>query len=185
MNETMTKYTQNQSDMLSILKSAHRTEPMTQEERDAWDRLFDEVEDRRAAREKKQSAAERFNAWHKECLRMLLKDSQQKVSLAAASRDEKDTWIRQGNFDKSFHLENREEDIQVDIDCVDQETLEVIIRSNAKEKYKALEILDEDGTRTELGKIEENSYAKINLVKLHGKLVITTEENKMIELKVK
>lgn len=185
MNETMTKYTQNQSDMLSILKSAHRTEPMTQEERDAWDRLFDEVEDRRAAREKKQSAAERFNAWHKECLRMLLKDSQQKVSLAAASRDEKDTWIRQGNFDKSFHLENREEDIQVDIDCVDQETLEVIIKSNAKEKYKALEILDEDGTRTELGKIEENSYAKINLVKLHGKLVITTEENKMIELKVK
>ena len=185
MNETMTKYTQNQSDMLSILKSAHRTEPMTQEERDAWDRLFDEVEDRRAAREKKQSAAERFNAWHKECLRMLLKDSQQKVSLAAARRDEKDTWIRQGNFDKSFHLENREEDIQVDIDCVDQETLEVIIKSNAKEKYKALEILDEDGTRTELGKIEENSYAKINLVKLHGKLVITTEENKMIELKVK
>ncbi|MBQ7589464.1 MAG: hypothetical protein IJU47_02095 [Verrucomicrobia bacterium] len=185
MNETMTKYTQNQSDMLSILKSAHRTGPMTQEERDAWDRLFDELEDRRAAREKKQSAAERFNAWHKECLRMLLKDSQQKVSLAAASRDEKDTWIRQGNFDKSFHLENREEDIQVDIDCVDQETLEVIIKSNAKEKYKALEILDEDGTRTELGKIEENSYAKINLVKLHGKLVITTEENKMIELKVK
>ena len=185
MNETMTKYAQNQSDMLSILKSAHRTGPMTQEERDAWDRLFDEVEDRRAAREKKQSAAERFNAWHKECLRMLLKDSQQKVSLAAASRDEKDTWIRQGNFDKSFHLENREEDIQVDIDCVDQETLEVIIKSNAKEKYKALEILDEDGTRTELGKIEENSYAKINLVKLHGKLVITTEENKMIELKVK
>lgn len=185
MNETMTKYTQNQSDMLSILKSAHRTGPMTQEERDAWDRLFDEVEDRRAAREKKQSAAERFNAWHKECLRMLLKDSQQKVSLAAASRDEKDTWIRQGNFDKSFHLENREEDIQVDIDCVDQETLEVIIKSNAKEKYKALEILDEDGTRTELGKIEENSYAKINLIKLHGKLVITTEENKMIELKVK
>ena len=185
MNETMTKYTQNQSDMLSILKSAHRTGPMTQEERDAWDRLFDELEDRRAAREKKQSAAERFNAWHKECLRMLLKDSQQKVSLAAASRDEKDTWIRQGNFDKSLHLENREEDIQVDIDCVDQETLEVIIKSNAKEKYKALEILDEDGTRTELGKIEENSYAKINLVKLHGKLVITTEENKMIELKVK
>lgn len=185
MNETMTKYTQNQSDMLSILKSAHRTGPMTQEERDAWDRLFDEVEDRRAVREKKQSATERFNAWHKECLRMLLKDSQQKVSLAAASRDEKDTWIRQGNFDKSFHLENREEDIQVDIDCVDQETLEVIIKSNAKEKYKALEILDEDGTRTELGKIEENSYAKINLVKLHGKLVITTEENKMIELKVK
>lgn len=94
MNETMTKYTQNQSDMLSILKSVHRTGPMTQEERGAWNRLFDEVEERRAAREKKQSVAERLNAWYEECLRMLLKESQQKVSLAAASRDEKDTCRR-------------------------------------------------------------------------------------------
>ena len=48
-----------------------------------------------------------------------------------------------------------------------------------------MEILSEDGTRTELGKIEENSYARINLVKLHGKLVIATEEDKLIELKIK
>ena len=73
----------------------------------------------------------------------------------------------------------------IDIDCIDEETLEVIIRSDTKEKHKALEILSEDGTRTELGKIEENSYARINLVKLHGKLVIATEEDKLIELKIK
>lgn len=128
---------------------------------------------------------EAYNDWIEECLEEIEEKQQKKVAVAAADGDEKDRWIRRNNFNKSFHLENREEDIQVDIDWVDKETLEVIIESDTKEKLKALEVLSEDGARTELGKIEENSYAKINLIKLHGKLVITTEENKMIELKVK
>ena len=128
---------------------------------------------------------ETYNDWIEECLEEIEAEQQKKVTVAAASGDEEDRWSRRNNFNKSFHLENREEDIQVDIDWVDKETLEVIIESDTKEKLKALEVLSEDGARTELGKIEENTYANINLVKLQGKLVISTEDDKLIELKIK
>ncbi len=128
---------------------------------------------------------ETYNDWIEECLEEIEAEQQKKVTVAAASGDEEDRWSRRNNFNKSFHLENREEDIQVDIDWVDKETLEVIIESDTKEKLKALEVLSEDGIRTELGKIEENTYANINLVKLQGKLVISTEDDKLIELKIK
>ena len=128
---------------------------------------------------------EAYNDWIEECLEEIEEEQQKKVTVAAASGDEEDRWIRRDNFNKSFHLENREEDIQVDIDWIDKETLEVIIESDTKEKLKALEVLNEDGIRTELGKIEENTYANINLVKLQGKLVISTEDDKLIELKIK
>ena len=128
---------------------------------------------------------ETYNDWIEECLEEIEAEQQKKVTVAAASGDEEDRWSRRHNFNKSFHLENREEDIQVDIDWVDKETLEVIIESDTKEKLKALEVLSEDGIRTELGKIEENTYANINLVKLQGKLVISTEDDKLIELKIK
>ena len=127
---------------------------------------------------------EAYNDWIEECLEEVEEEQNKSVSIAAAGGDEENERIRRDNFDKSFHLENREEDIQVNITRLDKETLEVIIKSDTDEKLKALEVLGEDGTCTELGKIEENTYAVIDLVKLHGKLVITTEGGKLISLKI-
>ncbi len=142
-------------------------------------------EEKEAASEK--SLAEQWNLWI-ESLEGSAKVTKQQedVKLAAASKDELNERASKGNFEQSLHLENEEEGIQVDVDRMEGEKmLEAVIRSKGAGELKSLEVLSQDGERIELGKIEENSYAKIDLVKLRGKLVIATKEDKLIELKLK
>ena len=170
----------------SVTLLRHKKGVITQNEKDALRHLFDKADAQRAEKEKTGSVAVRFSAWRSEALKKLAEERQEamrKISFAAASKDEIDEKASRGNISDSFHLENKEEGIKLDIDLVDEKTLEVIIQSEKEIPLKTLEVLSDDGKRTELGEIEENSYAKIDLSELYGKLVITTEEDKLIVLK--
>ena len=182
--ERLARLPQEALDVFALLR--HKKGIITQNEKDALKRLFDKADAQRAEKEKTGSIAVRFNAWRREALKKLAAERQEamrKISFAAASKDEIDEKASRGNISDSFHLENKEEGIKLDIDLVDEKTLEVIIQSEKEIPLKTLEVLSDDGKRTELGEIEENSYAKIDLAELYGKLVIATEEDKLIVLK--
>ncbi len=189
MNEN--KYTPEQQGMISILQGLRRTGPMSQGERNAWNRLFDEVEARRAALnaaavQPKESLAERFNAWLKKVMEEVAAEGaflQEPVAVAAASKNEKNESARRSNFRNTFHLKGKEEEIEADLDRIEGTTLEMFIKSNIEENLESVGLLREDGTYIELGKIEENTYAVINLAELKDKLVIVTENGRKINFK--